>query len=289
MDSNFFNHHLSAMKMKFPTFQPYQDYHVFTFLCIRYFYYLESGEPFDQDIVEEYLTDGANDGGIDAIFNDPTSENNDVVVVQSKFYEKTPLTSDVVIAELFKINESLNKLKQNKIADFNHKVITAYRNATSNMEDNGVVKVVFFTSYQPKNKNERNKLEKSTKKYFPDYEVEMYYHSDIEAQIEQCDNTNTCVDYDKIAIDRKDNYLQYEDSVIVNVSALSLQDLYTRRRNGLLGLNLRYYVKNKNVDTGIEETIKKDSENFWYKNNGILIICEDFDPDGKEIKLWNFS
>ena len=28
---------------------------------------------------------------------------------------------------------------------------------------------------------------------------------------------------------------------------------------------------------------------FWYKNNGILIICDDYKIDGKELKLWKFS
>ena len=120
-------------------------------------------------------------------------------------------------------------------------------------------------------------------------DLEMNFRSDIEAQIELCDNGKLCVDYDKIAIDDKNNYLKYEDSIIVNISALSLQELQNRRRNGLLGMNLRYYVRQKAVDTGIEKTIHKEPENFWYKNNGILIICDDYEIDGKEIKLWNFS
>lgn len=125
--------------------------------------------------------------------------------------------------------------------------------------------------------------------YFGKYDLEMNFRSDIEAQIEMCDNGKLCVDYDKIVIDDKDNYLMYKDSIIVNISALSLQDLQNRRRNGLLGMNLRYYVRQKAVDTDIEKTIHKEPENFWYKNNGIVIICDDYKIDGKEIKPWNFS
>lgn len=169
------------------------------------------------------------------------------------------------------------------------KLVTAYRNATSQMEDNANIRIVFFTSYQPKNKRERNKLDKSMRDYFGKYDLEMNFRSDIEAQIELCDNGKLCVDYDKITIDDKNNYLKYEDSIIVNISALSLQELQNRRRNGLLGMNLRYYVRQKAVDTGIEKTIHKEPENFGYKNNGILIICDDYEIDGKEIKLWNFS
>lgn len=289
MSQDFFEYHIETMKEKYPTFGKYQNYHIFTLLCIKYFFYSESGTSFDQDVIEEFLTDGANDGGIDAIFNDPTSEGNDLIIVQSKFYENTILGTDNVAGELYKINETLKKLQSNKISEFNDKLVTAYRNATSQMEDNANIRIVFFTSYQPKNKRERNKLDKSMRDYFGKYDLEMNFQSDIEAQIELCDNGKLCVDYDKIAIDDKNNYLKYEDSIIVNISAISLQELQNRRRNGLLGMNLRYYVRQKAVDTGIEKNIHKEPENFWYKNNGILIICDDYKIDGKEIKLWNFS
>lgn len=289
MSQDFFDFHIERLREKYPVYKNYQRYHIFTILCIKYFFFSEAGISFDQDIVEEYLTDGANDGGIDAIFNDPTSESNDVIIVQSKFYENTELGTDNVAGELYKINETLKKIQSNKVSEFNEKVVSAYRNATSQMEDNVSIRIVFFTSYQPKNKRERNKLDKSMRDYFGKYDLEMNFRSDIEAQIEMCDNGKLCVDYDKIIIDDKDNYLTYKDSVIVNISASSLQDLQNRRRNGLLGMNLRYYVRQKAVDTGIEKTIHEEPENFWYKNNGIVIICDDYKIDGKEIKLWNFS
>jgi len=289
METNFFDYHIKTLEQKYPSFVGCQDYHLFTLLCIKYFYYSEAEIPFDQDLVLEVLTDGPNDGGIDAIFNDPTSENNDIIVVQSKYYNNSPLDTTSIAGELFKIEDTLTKLKNNKISDFNDKLVTAYRNATSQMEDNGEIKVVFFTSYMPKDKRERSKLEKSLHAFFVKHELELYFKNDIEAQIEMCDNGKATVDYDKIAIDKAYNYLSYEDSVIINISAISLQELYQRRRNGLLGMNLRYYVKQKTVDTGIEKTVKREPENFWYKNNGIVIVCDDFEIDGKEIKLWDFS
>lgn len=144
MSQDFFEYHIETMKEKYPSFNKYQDYHIFTLLCIKYFFYSESGTSFDQDIIEEFLTDGANDGGIDAIFNDPTSEGNDLIIVQSKFYENTALGTDNVAGELYKINETLKKLQSNKISEFNEKLVTAYRNATSQMEDNANTRIVFF-------------------------------------------------------------------------------------------------------------------------------------------------
>ncbi|MCR4998021.1 MAG: AIPR family protein [Butyrivibrio sp.] len=78
-------------------------------------------------------------------------------------------------------------------------------------------------------------------------------------------------------------------AAIVNVSALSIKKLYAQHHTNLLARNLRYHVSGANVDKAIEESINNNPEWFWLKNNGITIICDDFDLDGKEVKLTNFS
>lgn len=286
--SEFIKDHINSFKRHYPLFENYLDYHIFTEMCIKFFYFAD-GNGFDQDIAADWLTDGSNDGGIDAIINDPSSENNDVIIIQSKYYENTPLNSDTIAAEFVKIKNTLKDLKNNKVQEYSNKVVTAYRNATSQLEDDGVIKVVLFSSYQPSNKREINKLRRTMTAALPDYDCELNCGSDIESEIEMSENGNLNIDYDKLSLDKRDNFLQYEDSIIVNVSALSLQDLYIRRRNGILGRNLRYYVRQKNVDNGITETITSTPNDFWYKNNGIVIVCDNFEIDGTELKLFNFS
>ena len=287
-DHNFIKERIQTLKSEVSAYRQLQDYHVFTILCLKYFFFSD-GAMFDPDAALEFLTDGANDGGIDAIFNDPNSEGNDMVIVQSKYYESTPLTSQDVAGELYKITQTIKSIDNFKVSSLNEAVVSAYRNAKSQMEETGEIRVVFFTSYDPKSKRERTKLEKINNEIFKSYSLEMNFRADIEAQIETVDNGKLCVDYDKLELDCKDNYLRYEDSVIVNISAQSLQNLQNRRRNGLLGMNLRYYVRQKTVDDGIQQTITREPENFWYKNNGIIIVCEDFQIDGKVLKLYNFS
>ena len=287
MDTSFIDSRVNEFKRK-QDFKDLSDPLLFTVTCLKNYYFDSPLNDVDSETIKSYLTDGPNDGGIDAIFNDPSSDVNDVIVVQSKYYRNTDATQETVVGELYKIGETLKDLQNNKIEKFNDKLVTAYRKATAQREDEGVIKIVFFTSYEPANKRVRNKLEKTTA-ILKDYDVEYNFGKDIEQQIESCENRKLCVDNDKLIIDNKDNCLRYEESVIVNISALSLQDLQNRRRNGLLGMNLRYFVKQKNVDAGIENTIRTAPEKFWYKNNGLLIVCEDFKIDGKEIKLKNFS
>lgn len=286
---NFVDTHIQDLKEKYPEIRSYDDFHVFTLLCIKYFFYAETEESFDMDLVRDYLTDGAKDGGIDAIFNDPTSETNDVIIVQSKYYDKTKLTNDVVLSSIGKIVDTLKDLQNNKIKNYSEHLVSAYRNATSEQDEDGNFRIYFFTSYNPRTKKERNKLEKSLRTHAGGIDTEFAFGDDIDDQISLCEAGKMCVDCDKLEIDDKNNCLKYENSIIVNVSAKSLQILENKRRNGILGMNLRYYVRQKAVDSGIEDTIEKDPEDFWYRNNGIVVVCDNYKIDGKEVKLFNFS
>lgn len=287
-NQNFISERINTLKSEYAILRDMQDCHIFTMLCIKYFFFSD-GIRFDPDTCLEYHTDGANDGGIDAIFNDPNSEGNDMIIVQSKYYENTKLTGEDVAGELYKIAETVKNIDRYKTQGYNEKVLTAYRNAKSQMEDTGCIRIFFCTSYAPKTKREQNKIEKANASLFNLFDVEMAFCADIEAQIESIDNGKLFVDYDKLTIDKTDNFLSYEDSIIVNISAQSLQDLQNRRRNGLLGMNLRYYIRQKTVDEGISKTVRKEPDNFWYKNNGIIIVCENYQLDGRTLKLHNFS
>lgn len=285
----FIQERMWALKRMYPLFSNWRDHHVFTMLCVKYFFFYEDGSDFDPEEAAEYLTDGSGDGGIDAVFNDPDSENNDMIIVQSKYYENSQLTGQDVAGELYKIAETIKAIDSHRVSGLSEKMVSAYRNARSQMGENGQVRVMFFTSYAPKNKREQNKISKSNQELFQTYDLELIFRGDIEGQIERVDSGKLYVDLGTLRLDRKENYLKYEDSVIVNISAQSLQELQNLKRNGLLGMNLRYYVQQKAVDNGIDNTIRTDSGNFWYKNNGIIIICRDYEIDGTVLRLWDFS
>lgn len=272
---------VTEFKNKYKEFKNLQDYIVFTAMCIKYFYYSTGIATFDPETILTYLVDGSNDGGIDAVFNNEESENNNLVLVQSKYYNVASVPFEKVVGELAKINETVKYLTKYKREGYSEKMVTAYTNAVSEMGDNARKELIFFTSDELPNKKDKNKMRKKVQEYFPEYDVELYFRDDILAQIDNIENSNECVERDSLELDKADNYLEYEDSVIVNISARSLQNLYNRKRNGLLGLNLRYHVKDNKVDDAIEATVRNEPTNFWYKNNGILIICEDFYIDGK--------
>ena len=73
------------------------------------------------------------------------------------------------------------------------------------------------------------------------------------------------------------------------MSAASIKDLYATHGVNLLSLNLRYHISGGKIDKEIRETVNNAPESFWFKNNGITIICDNFRIDGREVHLENFS
>lgn len=77
---------------------------------------------------------------------------------------------------------------------------------------------------------------------------------------------------------------------MVNALSTSIVALYNKYAGkGLFDLNIRKYIKNTMVDSGIKKTLDNDRDDFWFLNNGIIIACNSFDVDGDIVKLYDFS
>ncbi len=122
-------------------------------------------------------------------------------------------------------------------------------------------------------------------------ECEIVFGEEIENLIDSNSAPYDFVKEATLKVDKPNNFLSYEDEAIVcNVSAMSLKELWKKEGSrGLLAMNLRYYVKSKEIDGEIADSIKNKSQDFWFFNNGILIVCDSYEFVGDSIKLKNFS
>ena len=95
----------------------------------------------------------------------------------------------------------------------------------------------------------------------------------------------------KLIVDDKNNILRFDDnSFVCNISAKSLKELWRSDGNkGLLAMNLRYHVTGQGVDDKIEESIQNNPDDFWYLNNGIIIVCDNYNFVNNELRMKNFS
>jgi hypothetical protein len=151
---------------------------------------------------------------------------------------------------------------------------------------------VFYTS-APKNGIREDRINKLLQDNGLDsvhYDVQLLFADDIVDEIKESESRRPTVESGKIMIDEANNALYYNDeAVIVNASAFSIKELYAIHSTNLLSRNLRYFIKKRDIDSSINETISKCPETFWFKNNGLTIVCDEFDVDGTQVKLKNFS
>lgn len=131
------------------------------------------------------------------------------------------------------------------------------------------------------------------------HHVDLYFEDDIFKNVKKTSNNDLFVDFGELEIDQPNNKLEYsnnsdssyvEKSIVVNLSAKSIYKLWKEKDNQLLGMNIRFYVKNKNTDDKIKNSmLNKNNKEFWIKNNGLVILCKHYELKGKKLELENFS
>ena len=151
-----------------------------------------------------------------------------------------------------------------------------------------------ITNHNPKTVGNKRAITNALQAMKPEHEYVTYHISfglDIEYEIMEIENPKEYVDEAVIKLDAPNNFMRFgtEESLIVNISALSLKNLYEQYGyRGLFAQNLRYYVKNAKIDGSIIESIQEHPENFWYYNNGVILICDDYLIEGDNILVQNF-
>jgi hypothetical protein len=65
------------------------------------------------------------------------------------------------------------------------------------------------------------------------------------------------------------------ESWVFSMTARSVADLYAQSGNRLFARNVRGFLGSTEINRGMETTLKKEPEHFWYYNNGITIVCDE--------------
>ncbi|WP_239776016.1 AIPR family protein [Mammaliicoccus sp. K-M42] len=242
------------------------------------------------DLINENITDGKNDGGIDFVYFD--DENTKVVIGQNK-YSKNIKVNDI-FAEVSKINNTLYDFDKEKTTSYSREVKKLLRNSLDRLtdEEEGNVEIVFSSTSQVSEKEALRKVNNVQNSKF--VEFNLLNEIEIEKVIEELKQSLEVAKEYKFEIDKSKNALRYESDdykgIVVNISATSLKIAYEKfERDGLFNMNIRRYIKSKNVDDPIIHSMRKSPEDFWVMNNGITIACNDYILDGDNIKVYDFS
>ena len=263
--------------------------------AIQYFVFKDK----DTDrLKKDFLTDGKNDGGFDAIvplFDIYGKAGEGLVIIQSKYTDN--ITAGEIEAEWRKIMGTIEKIKGKNTKDIKDAVSSAIWDA---LKANEKIDVIFMVSAQGANKpNIHEKIEELLDETGDDkIQATIYFGDDLLEQRELVSDTNICVERDSLELWKGSNgepsILEYEfgnlKGKIVNVSAQSLKHIAEKHiTKGLLEGNLRFHTPEKKVDAGIDDTIVKEPDIFWFRNNGITIFSDSVEIEGDQLNIENFS
>ncbi len=281
---------IQALKEAYPFLRSKSDDYAFTALCIKSNFYKNPSLSLTEYDLNTCIVDGVRDGGVDALLTDPNSETSNLIICQSKHYET--ITFDGVRDAISKMILFYKAMQRGEYETVNIRVQKRFMLLNAEVGDESKVCFVFYTS-APKSGIREDRIQKLLQEYDLDtsnFEIQLYFADDIIDEIKESESRRPTVETGKITIDAANNALYYNDeAIIVNVSAFSIKELYATHSTNLLSRNLRYFIKKRDIDTSINDTINTAPQTFWFKNNGITIICDDFDIDGIYVKLKNFS
>jgi AIPR protein len=77
---------------------------------------------------------------------------------------------------------------------------------------------------------------------------------------------------------------RYDSKTGIEAWAFSMNDhavagLFKRAGTRLFARNVRGFLGNTDINEGMEATLKREPEYFWYYNNGITILCDEAKPE----------
>lgn len=259
-----------------------------------YYHYFNADSSKISDIIQGNIWAEDSSDKISGIYLDQDSDNGDVDVVISVYSENNVFDFPAIL-KMFKDAESAFCAAQGKKAGVRKELSEVLGESDYKISATRPLKVRLITNYNPKTVGNKRSITNALQAMKPEHDYVTYHISfglDIEYEIMEIENPKEYVDEAVIQLDEANNYMHFglEQSLIVNISALSLKKLYEQYGyRGLFAQNLRYYVKNAKIDDNIIESIQEHPENFWYYNNGIILICDDYLIDGSNILVQNFS
>jgi len=251
---------------------------------------LETLFNLNNDEVEDVLTDGSGDGGLDAIY----INGKEVNICNFKYAETFEASKkNFPEEEFWKIAATLNQINRQKLAkkDVNELVWDKVREIWDLQKSSPLYFKIHICSNKEKpNTTAKGRFERELDKYkqyiqFFYYDQEDLMSKMIEGQTAKVDGSVHFVDLQYF--EKTDGNIR---GIVTTIAATDLIDLVKDPKNekqlneNAFSENVRVYIKRKDnsINEDIYSTALADKNfQFWYLNNGITIVCDEcsFTPD----------
>lgn len=259
-----------------------------------YYHYFNADSSKISDISQGDVFDENSSDRIAGIYIDRDSDYEDVDIIVVNYLEDEEFDFPGILKVFRDVEKTIFAYAENRNM-CRKKIAVLLGDDDYKFTEERPLKIKLITNFNPKTAARKRSILNALNNMQPIHDYVTYQISfgyDIEYEILEIESPKEYVDEGIITIDQADNFVSFgkESSVIVNISAKSLKSLYELYGDrGLFSQNLRYYVKSAKVDENIIESMQEHPDNFWYFNNGIILICEDYLISETSIILRKFS
>jgi len=218
------------------------------------------------------IVDGGRDNGLDSIYFDKREKV--MYVLQSKWKHESK--GSIKIDEVLKFVKGFRDLVNARYDRFNSKLNNKIKDIEESLNDAGTrFEIILVYSGQ-------TPLAEEPKREIDDLLNEMNDPVDIVSKriLNQSSIYNIIsqgakgypIDLDVCLFDWGQTKEPYQ-SYYGQVSAREVADWWTNHSPRLFSSNIRFFLRDSEVNEGIVNSVRNDPQKFWYYNNGITALC----------------
>lgn len=278
---------IESLKTDYPRVSNLNDEYLFSLVCYRYFF---KNGSFDYSDYSNCFVDGKNDGGIDVLAINERDGQEVLALIQGKMVSS--IGSQDIIDIFTKMDQTLTNFAEARTSRYNTRLKRIYKETISRLDDQPNIDMLLFVNCDITDARKQKILDDIDNiDSLSNYDISIHYKKGINEQIKNVQEPKYYVAEGSIKIARDEGIIEYGDNgLLVNVSANSIRDLYDIYKDkGLFEQNFRYFFRTKRIDDNIKSSLRRNRDQFWFLNNGLIIGCKDFRVDGDNIKLYDFS
>ena len=232
----------------------------------------------DADIAAKSITDGYNDIGIDAVYNDMDQKK--LILVQSKW--RSGASGAINQSEMLTFVQGINRIIEWEMAGCNERLLAKMADIETAIKDiHYQIEVVFCHTGNQRCSDYVKKPMIDLLNDMNEANTELLLFSELTVSdiygFLSSENGEIDISIDDVLLE---NWGFVDKPILAyygTISADVVGGWYMKYGNKLFDKNIRYYKGSTEVNSGIQEVLHQEPDKFFYYNNGIKILCRRID------------
>ena len=244
----------------------------FVYLCVKTMLDLDMAEAFD------CLTEGGGDFGVDAIhISEAVDGEFAVTLFQGKYTNKLEGESAFSGNAIDKMINAIDHIfdPASELGAINERLRVQVESARSLIRDGAIprVRAIACNNGQKWNDEAQKAIDRAS--FGKQVTWEHVNHDDLIAILQRTKPVDTTLRLIGKAVVEDMNFSRV---CVGRIPVTTIADLMDNHGERLLERNIRRYLglHGNRVNEGIRETLRRDPDNFYFFNNGLTLICNDF-------------